>query len=263
MASAILIGVPADITSPSNERIKRLVRLRERRHRDEERVFVVEGERLYRRALDAGLIPEVTFLAPHAALDTTGEALTVDPSALDKASYRQNSEGLIAIFPQIDTSLQALDIPAEPLVLVAEDIEKPGNLGAMLRTAGAAGADALIAVGQGLDAHNPNVVRASTGALFTVPLAMAQWDDLEPWLSSRGIRAICASPNADVSVWETRLTGGIALVVGAEDQGLSPRAESLADETVIIPQTTATVDSLNVSVAAAILLFEARRQREH
>lgn len=251
----------ADITSPANDRIKWLVRLRDRRHRDAEGVFVVEGERLYHRALSAGLVPTVTFVSPEIDLETAGETLTVDPVALDKASYRQHSQGIIGVFPQIDLTLDHLDIPDEPLVLIAEDIEKPGNLGAMLRTAGAAGANGLIAVGSGLDAHNPNVVRSSTGALFDMPLTVSDWDDVEPWLERKGIRVICASPHADHSVWDANLTGAVAFVVGAEDEGLSPRAETAADETIIIPQTTAAVDSLNVSVAAAILLFEARRQR--
>ena len=250
-----------DITSPGNENIKWLVRLRESRHRDAEGLFVVEGDRLYRRALEAGLVPEITFVTDPNVVDTVGKVLTVDPAALDRASYRRESEGVLAVFPQLDTSIAQLDLATPPLILIAENVEKPGNLGAMLRTAGAAGADALITVGESLDAHNPNVVRASTGALFTVPLAMSDWDELAPWLEHNGIRVICATPDAAEPVWEAHLTGPLALVVGAEDAGLSPRALALADRTVLIPQDTGIVDSLNVSVAAAILLFEARRQR--
>jgi len=253
--------MPADITSPSNERIKRVVRLRDRGYRDAEGVFLVEGERLYLRALEAGLIPEVTLVSTESGIESTGPTVTVDPAVLDKASYRRRSQGVIGVFAQLDTRLAALDLSREPVVLVAENIEKPGNLGAMLRTAGAAGIDALVAVGGGVDAHNPNVVRASTGALFTVPLAVTDWGDLEPWLEKRSMRVICASPTATGSVWDTRLTGAVALVVGAEDEGLSDRAVAIADECVLIPQVTEKVDSLNVSVAAAVLLFEARRQR--
>ena len=250
-----------DIVSPSNDRIKWLLRLRDRRHRDSEGVFVVEGERLYRRALEAGLDPLITFVAADNLLDTTGPTLTVRPDVLDKASYRQRSQGVVAVFHQIETGLAAVEVGDDPLILVAENIEKPGNLGAMLRTAGAAGADALIAVGEGVDAHNPNVVRASTGALFTLPLAVTDWDDFGPWLDRNGIRLVCASPDATDTVWETPLTGPLALAVGAEDKGLSERARATADVHVLIPQTMGGVDSLNVSVAAAILLFEARRQR--
>lgn len=250
-----------DILSPSNDRIKWLIRLRDRRHRDAEGVFVVEGERLYRRALVAGLEPLVTFVAAETTVETTGPTLSVSPDALDKASYRQHSQGVIAVFGQIDTRLAALDVGRDPLILVAESIEKPGNLGAMLRTAGAAGADALVAVGETVDAHNPNVVRASTGALFTVPLALTDWDSLDLWLGEKRIRVVSASPDATEAVWETSLAGPLAIVVGAEDEGLSERATAVADLSVRIPQSTGPVDSLNVSVAAAILLFEARRQR--
>jgi RNA methyltransferase, TrmH family len=250
-----------DITSPGNDNIKWLVRLRERKHRDAEGLFVVEGDRIYRRALEAGFVPEITFVTDTSVVETVGKVLTVDPTALDRASYRRESEGIIAVFPQLDTTIAHLDLGTPPLILIAENVEKPGNLGAMLRTAGAAGADALITVGEALDAHNPNVVRASTGALFTVPLAMANWDELAPWLEHNGIRVICAAPDAAEPVWEAHLTGSLALVVGAEDAGLSQRAMALADRTVLIPQDTGIVDSLNVSVAAAILLFEARRQR--
>jgi TrmH family RNA methyltransferase len=255
--------VAPDITSPANERIKWLVRLRDRRARDQEGVFVVEGGRLYARAIESGLTPIVTFVADQAHVVTTGETVTVDPSALDRASYRQQSEGVIAVFPQLDTSLGSLPSTGEPLVLVAEDVEKPGNLGAMLRSAAAAGADALITVGTGVDPHNPNVVRASTGALFDVPLAVSDWDDLEDWLTRSRIRTVCASPDATDVIWDADLTGPLALVVGSEDEGLSSRALARADQVVLIPQVNAAVDSLNVSVAAAILLFEATRQRSN
>lgn len=250
-----------DITSPANDRIKWLVRLRERRHRDAENLFVVEGERLYERALNAGLVPVVTFVTEDIQTHLAGEVLTVERTALDKASYRQQSEGLIGVFPRIATSLQDLDIAASPLILVTENVEKPGNLGAMLRTAGAAGIDALIAVGQHVDAHNPNTIRASTGAIFTVPLAMSDWEELTPWLARRDIRVVAATPHGGRPLWDADLTGPLALVVGAEHDGLGGTALGLADDTVRIPQSAGAVDSLNVSVAAAVLLFEALRQR--
>jgi RNA methyltransferase, TrmH family len=250
-----------DITSPANERIKWLVRLRERRHREAENVFVVEGARLYARALEAGLVPLVTFVTEGVGADLAGEVWTVDPPALDRASYRQRSEGLIAVFPDFPRSLGTVDVAATPLLLVAESIEKPGNLGAMLRTAGAAGVDALITVGRGVDASSPNTIRASTGAFFTVPLAITDWGELTPWLTERGISVVAATPTGSRSLWGADLTGPLAIVVGAEDRGLGETALALADETVHIPQTPGPVDSLNVSVAAAVLLFEARRQR--
>ena len=250
-----------DITSPANDRIKWLVRLRERRHREAENLFVVEGERLYERALSAGLVPVATFVTEDIQTDLVGEVSTVERAALDKASYRQQSEGLIAVFPRIATSLSDLEIAASPLLLVTENVEKPGNLGAMLRTAGAAGIDAMITVGHHVDAHNPNTIRASTGAIFTVPLAMSDWEELAPWLAEREIRVVAAAPSGGSPLWDANLTGPLALVVGAEHDGLGETALGLADDTVHIPQSDSPVDSLNVSVAAAILLFEALRQR--
>ncbi|MGH3650888.1 MAG: TrmH family RNA methyltransferase [Acidimicrobiia bacterium] len=250
-----------DITSPGNDRITRLVRLRQRRQRDAEGVFVVEGERLYRRALAAGMTPELTLVDDQALTDTTGPTLTVEPSLLDKVSYRQRSQGLVAIFPQIETGLHTLAVTSNPLLLIAENIEKPGNLGAMLRSAAAADVEGLVTVGGTVDPHNPNVVRSSTGALFTVPLALSDWDELGAWARARGIRVIGATPTAATLLWDIDLTGAVAVVIGSEDLGLSGRATQLADALTAIPQAQGGVDSLNASVAAAVILFEAVRQR--
>lgn len=248
-----------DITSSSNERIKWLARMRNRKHRDAERLFVVEGERLYRRALAAGIEPHVTFTSD--AIETVGETLRVAPDVLDKASYRRRSQKIIGVFPQFDTSLTQLDPPSGSVVLIAEDIEKPGNLGAMTRTAVLAGAEAVVAVGSDVDPFNANAVHASTGAIWELPLAVSSWDELEPWLAHRNVRVLAASPTEGASLWETDLTGSLAVVIGAEDRGLSERAASVAHQLVAIPQATSMVDSLNTSVAAAVVLFEAARQR--
>jgi RNA methyltransferase, TrmH family len=258
---AILAAVPPDITSPANDRIKWLVRLRDRRHRDAEGVFVVEGSRLYQRALAAGLRPEITFTTGPDRARTVGEMVTVDPAVLDKASYRSRSQGLIAVFPQFGMGLDSIEISDNPLILIAEDIEKPGNLGAMARTASAAGADALITVGKHTDPFNPNAVRSSTGALFTLPMAISSWDETRSWLEERGVALVAATPEAGTSLWEVDLTGPTAIVIGAEDAGLSAQARSMATRQVGIPQTGVGVDSMNASVAAAVMLFESVRQR--
>lgn len=249
-----------DITSPTNERIKWLVRLRERRNRDAEGVFVVEGSRLYDRAIEAGLRPQITFTSTAGYADFDGEVITVEPAVLDKASYRSRSEGLIAVFPQNEIGLDRIDVQPSPLILIAENIEKPGNLGAMMRTAAAAGADALLAVGRTVDPFNPNAIRASTGASFSMPWAVCMWDEAGLWLTEREIELVAASPEGGVPLWQADLTGPVAIVIGAEDAGLSPEAEAAAGQLVAIPQTGA-VDSLNASVAAALVLFEAVRQR--
>lgn len=248
-----------EITSPANERIKWLVRLRERRQRDSEGVFLVEGERLYARAVEAGLEPEVTFVSFD--FEGLGETVTVAPRVLDKASYRHRAEGVIGVFPQFDVSLDLIDTSPVPLVLIAEDIEKPGNLGAMMRTAAAAGADALITVGRTVDPFSPNALRSSTGAAFTLSLAVSSWEETQPWLEEQGIGVVGASPDGEALLWDSNLSGPTAIVIGAEDAGLSERARSIARELVRIPQADVGVDSLNASVAAAVLLFEVVRQR--
>ena len=238
MQSSANVGteVAFDITSPSNDRIKWLVRLGERRHRDREGLFVVEGGRLYRRALNAGLIPVITFVSGPDRHDLAGETLSVVPGVLDKASYRKRSEGLIGVFPQFETTLNRIELSPTPLLLIAENIEKPGNLGAMMRTAAAAGAEALITVGSTVDPFNPNSLRTSTGAVFTLPLAVSSWDEAGPWLEKGGIEVIGASPDAGIPLWTTDLRGPVAVVIGAEDTGLSERAASVARQLVAIPR---------------------------
>ncbi len=242
------------ITSQQNERIKRLVRLRDRRHRNSEGVFVVEGSRLFKRAVESGLHPlEVYASTPVEGHETT----TVAPEVLDKASYRSKSEGVIAVFEQWSLGLD--NIADRSLVLVTEDIEKPGNVGAMLRTAAAAGASGVVAVGEPVDVFNPNALRASTGAIFSVPMAAGSWDEIGSWLTRTQL--IATSPEATAAIWDVDMTGPTAIAVGAEDVGLSDRAFELATQTVTIPQADGATDSLNASVAAGIALFEGVRQR--
>jgi TrmH family RNA methyltransferase len=252
--------VSYDITSPSNERIKSLVRLRDRSERERTGLFIVEGDRLYSRAVQSGLSPIVTYVSEE-PLETVGEVVSVEPSVLDKASYRKRSQGIIGVFSQFETSLGHMELSADPLLLVVEGIEKPGNLGAMMRTAAAAGADAVVTVSGTVDPFNPNVVRSSTGALFTLPLAVSSWDETGLWLEDHGIGLVGASPDGEVSLWDADLSGPLAILVGAEDAGLSEQAAAIARELVVVPQTDRGVDSLNASVAAAVVLFEVVRQR--
>lgn len=253
-------SVTFDITSPSNERIKWLVRLRDRKHRDSEGVFVVEGRRLYQRALDAGFSPVVTFVSDPGA-QTVGEAVAVSPEALHRASYRSRSQGLIAVFEQMDTELDDIELGQCPLILLVENLEKPGNLGAMCRTAAAVRATAVVSVGDTVDPWNPNALRASTGAIFSLPVVASSWNEVEPWLADHGIKVAATSIDGDHTLWETDLSGPLAVVIGAEDEGISERARSIAGMLVAIPQADVGVDSLNASAAAAIFLFEVARQR--
>ena len=182
----------------------------------------------------------------------------MDPSVLDRASYRSRSEGLIAVFEQFDVNLSEFDFPPGPLTLVAESIEKPGNLGAMLRTADAVGADAFVAVGDSVDPFNPNVIRASTGAIFSVPLAQGDLSELITWLGD--VPLVAADPGGTCRYWDHHFEEKMAIIVGAEDEGISEEALALAAASVSIPMVGPT-DSVNASVSMALLAYEALRQR--
>lgn len=249
-----------DITSTSNRRLKRLVGLRDRKNRDEEGLFVVEGPRLVGRAIAAGLSPREVFIDRSVPYQGPGSPVGVEPETLARASYRRRSQGIIAVFPQFPMELAAIDVTHPALVIVTEAIEKPGNLGAMLRTADAVGADAVIVTGEGVDPFNPNVVRASLGTLFTVPLALTSLDALAPWVDQHGIRLIAASPQAGTSLWDLDLTGPVGIVVGSEDRGLTSRALSMTAESASIPMK-GRADSLNASVSLALFAYEVVRQR--
>ena len=251
----------AHISSPSNERIKDLVRLRDRKHRDESGTFIVEGERLLTRALDAGLSPVEVFTTDPKRWGSLTSVVSVDEAVLRKASYRQTSEGVIAVFDQLSTELQDLDPQPDPLLLIAEDIEKPGNLGAMLRSAAAVGADGMIVVGQSVDVFNPNVVRSSTGALFMVPVAACGLEELVPWLTSRSVRLLVALPEGTSSLWNTNFRGGVAVMVGSEETGVTDAARSVAHDLIAIPMV-GRIDSLNAATSLAIVAYEALRQRQ-
>jgi TrmH family RNA methyltransferase len=255
----------AEITSTSNPRIKRLIALRDRKQRDQESVFVVEGARDLARATAAGHLPDEVYYDPTRFGEPPHRAAieaTVAAAAMDRASYRGQSQGVMAVFPQFDVGLDHLELGPDPLVLVVEAIEKPGNLGALLRTADAVGAAAMIAADPGTDPFSPNVVRASTGALFSVPLAVTELGPALEWLRRRKVPVVAADPGASRDLWSVDLTGSRALLVGSEHEGLSQTARVAAESRVSIPMLGAT-DSLNVSVSMAVLAYEALRQRGH
>ena len=252
-----------EITSASNPRIKRLIGLRDRRQRDRESVFLVEGARELERATAAGHAPLEVYFDPDLYPSSPHRApleVAVTASALNRASYRGRSQGVIAVLPQFDVTLDHLEPGPEPMILLAEAVEKPGNLGALLRIADAVGADALITADPSIDAFGPNVVRASTGALFTIPLAVSDLAAAVEWLRRHEVRIVAADPHAGLGLWSADLTGACALLVGSEHDGLSTSARAAADSSVVIPMFGVS-DSLNVSVSMAVLAYEALRQR--
>ena len=261
------------ISSLANPKVKTAVKLRQRSHRDELGLMLVEGYREIKRALDQGYRPTQLFHCGELFLKGTNEPALIEQARAAgaeilacsapvflKMAYRERPEGLLAVGPQPRRALADLVLPPRALLLVAEHIEKPGNLGTMLRAADAAGAAAVIVCDRCTDPCNPNVVRASTGTLFSVPVVEAEGAALRGWLRARGFSVLAATPHADRLHTEVDLTGNVALVVGAEQYGLTPAWLEAADLRVRIPMM-GLADSLNVSAATTILLFEALRQR--
>ncbi|HEY5550528.1 MAG TPA: RNA methyltransferase [Opitutaceae bacterium] len=289
---------PEKITSLQNPRIKQLVKLRDRRDRDEAGVFIVEGYREVLRALDAGAKPRELYVSRDwflgenegalivRAAGSGAEVVELSKDAFAKVAYRDRPDGVLAVVPQWRTALDDLKVGlaarppvvgralrpknvenrdevvarADPFFLVVEAIEKPGNLGTILRSADAAGVDAVIVCDPVTDLFNPNVVRSSTGVLFSVPLAIASSETVREWLRARGVRAVATTPAATDLYTATDLTGPLAIVMGSEQYGLSDFWLHEADARVRIPMA-GQADSLNVAMAAIITLFEAVRQR--
>lgn len=253
------------ITSTSNPLVKELVRLRERRHRDATGTFVIEGRREVSLAVAAGVDIQRVVVSPPLGGEapiTEAPVIEMAEAPFRRASIRQNPDGVLAVARHLDTALGSHTLPPDGLVLVVEGIEKPGNLGAMLRTADAAGVDLVVVADPATDVHNPNVVRASQGALFTVPVAVASHDEALGWLEASQVRLAATTPDAASELWATDLTGAVALAVGAEATGLSQRMLDAAAIRVRVPMY-GRVDSLNASVTAGIVLYEAVRQRRH
>lgn len=265
---------PEVITSLQNPRVKHLVKLRDRRPRDVAQEFLVEGYRQIRRALDKGFPPRQLYVCPEwypgdqgneAALIAEvaaagGHVFQLSKAAFAKVAYRERPDGLLAVLPQWRHGLDDLPLSPTPFILVVEAIEKPGNLGTILRSADAAGVDGLIVCDPVTDLFNPNVVRASTGVLFSVPVVIAESTEVRAWLRQKQIRAIATTPAAEGLHTAADLTGPLAIVMGSEQYGLSEAWLAEADQTVRIPMA-GQADSLNVAMATIITLFEAVRQR--
>jgi len=286
--------VPAEkISSLQNPRVKQLVRLRDRRPRDEDGVFLVEGYRQIRRALEKQVVLTELYFSPDWFLGENEPALIqqaeaagaqlfeLSKDAFAKVAYRERPDGLLAVAPQWKRTLDEINLagvadpgwddtkpgsatPATsakaPFLLVVEAIEKPGNLGTILRSADAAGVDAVIVCDPVTDIFNPNVVRSSTGVLFSVPVVIAGSEPVRVWLREKRIRAVATTPSATALYTDTDLRGPLAIVMGSEQYGLSDFWLKESDAQVRIPMA-GQADSLNVAMATIITLFEAVRQR--
>jgi TrmH family RNA methyltransferase len=264
------------LTSAANPRLRAAAALRDRRARVRTGLLLVDGAREVARALDGGVTLVEAFVAAEAPADPELAALLarlaaidvplipVAPKLLGMLAYGERASGIVAVATAPDTSLPALRLPPATLVAILEDVEKPGNLGAVCRSADGAGFDALVAAGGSagsVDPWNPNAVRASLGTVFTLALAVATTADVLAWLRENGLRIVAARVDGSVPYTEVDMAGPVALVLGSEARGLTD-AWSGSDVTAVRLPMHGRADSLNVAAAAAILFYEARRQRD-
>ena len=256
-----------DITSLQNPRVKHIVKLREdKRQRQKDGMLLVEGYDEIQLAISAGHTPQTLLTAPEIAsrqlIFPSAEIVTVNRPVFEKISYRDNPDGWLAVFSIPQSTFESIKLQTDnPLVIVAESVEKPGNLGAMLRTADAAHVDAFLVCDPRVDLWNPNVIRASRGTVFSVPVVECDNASALNWLRANKIQVLAATPSAEIMYSDVDMTQPTAIAVGTEDEGLTKFWMNNADVKVKIPML-GKVNSLNVSVSAALILYDAVRQRK-
>lgn len=261
------------ITSPANPRLRALTGLRRRRAREESGVTLLEGYEELELALSAGVRPQTLFYCPELMLDPDrqtrvvrdvqaggAEVVRLGRVAFEKVAYREGPDGFLAVVRSVGRGFEELTLPADPFLLVCQGVEKPGNLGAMLRTADAAGIHAVVAADPVTDWGNPNLVRSSKGTVFSVPVASASTQETLAVCRDRGVLVVAATPDTDVEHTDVDYTGPVAIAVGTEKAGLTEDFMAAADVHVRIPMT-GRANSLNVATSAAIVIYEAVRQR--
>ncbi|MBE6228707.1 MAG: RNA methyltransferase [Bacteroidales bacterium] len=266
-----------NITSAQNAKIKELLALQEKsKERRKKGLFVVEGRREIIHCVEAGYEPHTFFICRDIITEKefdsimgavednfcgmTCQIIEIPQHLYDKVAYRGGTEGVIAEMHCKEMALDNLRMKENPLVVVLESVEKPGNLGAVLRSADASGVDAVIVCDPLTDMYNPNLIRSSIGAIFTVPVATATSEEAIAWLKNNGIKIYTAQLQDSEWYYDTDMKGGTAIVMGTEATGLTDVWRKAADAHIKIPML-GRLDSLNVSVSAAILMFEAVRQR--
>jgi TrmH family RNA methyltransferase len=264
---------PLIVTSPANPRLRAVAGLRRRRAREQEGLTLVEGYEELQLALDAGVVPRSLLFCPELMGQEArsarvvervgqlgGELVQLSRAAFEKTAYREGPDGILAVVDAVDRRCADLDLPDDALVLVCQGVEKPGNLGAILRTADAAGVDAVVAADPVTDWGNPNTVRASKGTVFSVPVASDSTATVLTWLDAHGIPLVAATPDTETVHTQVDYRGPVAVAVGAEKTGLTDEVLAAAEHRVRIPMA-GRVNSLNVATSAAIIVYEAVRQR--
>ena len=253
------------ITSKTNPKIKNIIKLEKASERREQNRILIEGRREIERAVDCGFEVDTLFICQDIAKD--GAAITarsveeVSLEVFEKIAYREGSDGLLAVaIPKYADLQQFKPKKKNPLIIVLETVEKPGNLGAVMRTADAAGVDAVIIADQRTDLYNPNAIRASVGCIFSVPLFACSSEECIKWLKDNKITIYCTYLKASIDYLDADFKKASAIVMGTEATGISQQWVDAADQNIIIPMN-GIADSLNVSVTTAIVTFEAIRQR--
>lgn len=266
-------GRGVEVSSRQNPRFRAALELRDARARRQRGQLLVDGAREIGRALEAGLVPLEVWVAAESIrgedarnllprLATSTEVIEAAPELLARLAYGERDEGIVAVLPTPTTDLRRVTsaLPAAPLIAVVEGVEKPGNLGALLRSADGAGVDLVIAADPVCDVWNPNAVRASLGTIFSLPLAVCSSAEARVFLRERGVTVLAARVEGPTDYATADLTGPVALVVGAEADGLTEAWSREGVSNISIPML-GTADSLNLSATAAVLFYEARRQR--
>lgn len=260
------------ITSLQNGRVKDLAKFKNRRHRDNRGMILIEGYRGILRALENEFVIDEIYVCPELYIganetDLVGRAVErgaqlfeLTPDVFRKVAYRDRPEGLLAVAPQFHKAPADLDLSDSSLVVIGEAIEKPGNLGTMLRSADASGCDGLIVCDACTDIFNPNVVCASVGTIFTTPIAEATSEACLAWCRENGVTTIATTPDTDVYYTDVDMTGRTAVIMGTEQYGLTDFWLENADLKVRIPML-GQADSLNVATATTLVLYEAVRQK--
>ena len=252
------------ITSKSNPKIKNVVKLQKSSERREQNRIIIEGRREIERAVACGFVVDTLFICNEIlSAEANIEANTIEEVSLEvfeKIAYREGSDGLLAVAIPKYADLNDFKPKKNPLIIVLETVEKPGNLGAVMRTADAASVDAVIIADPRTDLFNPNAIRASIGTIFSVPLFSCSSEECIEWLKANDIKIYCTYLKASIDYLEADFREGSAIVMGTEATGISDIWVEAADQNLIIPMN-GIADSLNVSVTTAIVVFEAIRQR--
>ena len=252
------------ISSEQNPRLKQVIKLTEKsRERKKQGLFVIDGLRECQEAIKAGIVIEELFICLELCQEKFNDIKTnfVSIDIFKKICYKEKPDGCLAVAKVQKTELTDLNLPKKPLVVILESVEKPGNLGAIIRSSYAAGVDIIIINDEQTDIYNPNIIRASQGLLFKIPIITASFSKTVDYLKVNNIKSVATALGGQKKHTDVNYKEGVAIVLGSEADGLSNKWLEEANETVKIPMKSG-IDSLNVSVSAAILIFEAWRQRD-